>query len=70
MQRTFVPISFGQNVKNASRNYPHLKNIKLADPFNDDRKKIDILMGLDSYFKLMTGDIRRGNENEPVFDHN
>ena len=52
---------FGQNVRHASRNYAHLKNMKLADPFDADCKKIDILTGLDSYFKFMTGNIPRGN---------
>ena len=48
------------------RNYAHLKNIKLADAFDADFKKIDILIGLDLYFKLMTGSVRPGNENEPI----
>ena len=34
---------FGQNVEKASCNYAHLKNIKLADPFDADHKKIDVL---------------------------
>ena len=48
------------------RNYAHLKNIKLADAFDADFKKIDILIGLDLYFKFMTGGIRPVNENEPI----
>ena len=35
---------FGQNVRHTSRNYAYLKNIKLADPFDADCKKIDILI--------------------------
>ena len=57
---------FGQNVRHASLNNAHLKNIKLTDPFDTDCKKIDILIGLDSYFKFMTGNICRCNENEPI----
>ena len=57
---------FGQNVTHASCNYAHLKNIKLANPYDADFKKIDILIGLDSYFKFMTGNISRGNENESI----
>ena len=34
---------FGQNVEKASCNYAHLKNIKLADPFDADHKKTDVL---------------------------
>ena len=40
---------FGQNVRHASCNYAHLKNIRLANPFDADCKKIAILIGLDSY---------------------
>ena len=36
---------FDQNVRRASRNYAHLKNIKLADLFDAGCKKIDILIG-------------------------
>ena len=57
---------FAQNVSKASRNFSHLQNLQLADPYDNDRKKIDILIGLDVYFKFMTGKIRRGNEFEPV----
>lgn len=55
---------FGQNIE--KRNYAHLKNIKLANPFDARRKKINILIGLDPYFKYKTGNIRRDNENEPI----
>ena len=57
---------FGQTVRHASHNYAHLKNIKLTDTFDANCKKIDILIGLDSYFKFMTGNIGRGNKNEPI----
>ena len=33
---------YGQNVRHASSNYTHLKNIKLADLYDADCKKIDI----------------------------
>ena len=38
---------YDQNVRHASRNYAHLKNIKLADAFDANCKKIDILIGID-----------------------
>ena len=62
--------SVGQNVKNALRNYAHSKNLKLADLFHADLKKIGILIGLNSHFKFTNGHIRRGNENGLIFDHN
>ena len=52
---------FGQNVRHASSNYAHLKNIKLADPFDADCKKIDISIGLDSLLELFAE-----VENEPI----
>ena len=57
---------YGQNVRHVLCNYAHLKNIKLADPFDANCKKIDILIGLNSYFKFIIGNICRSNENEPI----
>ena len=55
-----------QNVKTVSRNYNHLKNLKLADSSEKENKNIDILIGLDYYYQLVTGEIIRGEINEPV----
>ena len=52
-----------QNVK---ANYNHLKNLKLADSSNTDTKSINILIGLDYYYLFVTGDIIRGEPNEPI----
>ena len=38
---------YDQNVRHASRNYANLKNIKLADAFDANCKKNDILIGID-----------------------
>ena len=48
-----------RNVKAVSTNYNHLKNLKLADSSNTDTKSINILIGLDYYYLLVTGDIIR-----------
>ena len=53
-----------QNVK---ANYNHLKNLKLADSSNTDTKSINVLIDLDYYYYLfVTGDIIRGEPNEPI----
>ena len=54
-----------QNVKAVSTNYNHLKNLKLANSSNTDTKSINILIGLDYYYLFVTGDIIRGEPNEP-----
>ena len=54
-----------QNVKVVSTNYNHLKNLQLADSSNTDSKSINILIGLDYYYLFVTGDIIRGEPNEP-----
>ena len=55
-----------QNVKAVSTNYNHLKNLKLAASSNTDTKSINILIGLDYYYLFVTGDIIRGEPNEPI----
>ena len=48
-------------------NFPHLQGLKLADCFETKHsKRIDMLIGLDSYFQFIQGDVIRGNPNEPV----
>ena len=42
----------------ASENYPHLANLELADYANEqDELSVDVLVGSDHYWKLVTGDI-------------
>ena len=41
-------------------------NIKITVPFDCDRKIIDILIGLDSDFKLMAENIPQGNKDGPI----
>ena len=54
-----------QNVKAVSTNYNHVKNLKLADSLNADTENINILMGL-YYYLFVTGNILRGEPNEPI----
>ena len=55
-----------QNVKAVPTNYNHLKNLKLADSSNTGTKSINILIDLDYYYLFVTGDIIRGEPNEPI----
>ena len=41
--------------------YPHLEGLELADPLDEDNEsRIDILIGSDFYWNIVTGDIIRG----------
>ena len=44
--------------------YPHLEGLELADEslVNDTSSDVDILIGSDFYYDIITGDIRRGDE--------
>ena len=49
-----------------SQNYPHLKNLRLADSFDEQLMNIDILIGTDFYHTFFTDEIIRGKSNKPV----
>ena len=49
-----------------SNNYPHLKNLKLAQKSNDTYVKIGILVGLDYYYNFIFGKVIQGKQNEPI----
>jgi hypothetical protein len=49
----------GRFAKHAVKNYPHLSNLPLADDCEGDAP-IDILVGADQYWKLVTGGVARG----------
>ena len=58
-----TPVSPRINVEN----FPHLYGPSLADCFEDhSSKSIDLLIGLDSYFSFIQGDVIRGKLREPV----
>ena len=47
-------------------NFPHLSGLTLADPLDgQEQLEVDILIGSDQYWSLITGETRRG-ENGPV----
>lgn len=47
-------------------NWPHIKNLTLADPFYNRCGSIDLLLSADIYSKIILPGIQRGNDNEPV----
>ena len=58
-----TPVSTRVNVGQ----FPHLQGLELADCFeNNNSKRIDMLIGLDSYFQFIHGDVIHGKLNEPV----
>lgn len=57
----------GQYLKHAVKNYSHLTNLKLADDCEGDAP-IDLLMGADQYWNLVTGGVIRG-ESGPTAIH-
>ena len=48
-----------------SQNYPHWKNLKLADSFDEQLMNIDILTRTDFYDTFLTDEIIQGKSNEP-----
>jgi len=43
-----------------SSKYPHLRNLQLADDVGDRREAIDVLIGSNFYWNIVTGNLRRG----------
>ncbi|KRY06353.1 hypothetical protein T03_15891, partial [Trichinella britovi] len=50
--------------------WPHLSNLPVADQCKERTFTIDVLIGLDYYFNLVGGDVRRdpagGPKNQPT----
>ena len=58
---------WNQAIEVAYQSYPHLQERKLADNSIDILDfDMDILVALDSYWNLVTGEVRRGSSG-PVF---
>ena len=57
------PTAFCQN------NYEHLSGLDLADPSDgNSRLEVDILIGSDQYWNIITGETRRGNSGPVAID--
>ena len=42
-------------------NYPHLEDLQLAGSLNDNCGAIDVLIGSDYYWKIVSGETVRGD---------
>ena len=57
------PLSSSININE----FPHLQGLEFADDFDGSQDCIDLLVGADQYFQIVSGDIiRRESENGPV----
>ena len=68
LQLSFLTVPFicepltSQSIMYAKENYHHLADLDLADcACEDDRLTVDILVGSDNYWKLVTGEIINGD---------
>ena len=50
----------------ASSSYPHLKKLSLPDFSNSKNRTIDILIGVEHYYRYIYGDVVRGKINLPT----
>ena len=49
-----------QSTNFVSKNYPHLKNLFLADASPDGNKKIEVLIGADNYYRFISRNVIQG----------
>ena len=57
VERICSPIR-GTYVQDLVDKYPHLRNLRLADDdVQGEDQEIDILLGLDYYYDIITGDV-------------
>ena len=67
VQETICSPLQGQEVKFAKEHYAHLFDLDLADESPGPQAEINILIGADVMWKILTGEVRRGEKpNEPV----
>ena len=55
-----------QATKFVAKNYPHLKGLFLGDTSRDGNKKIEVLIGADNHYRLISGNVIRGFPDQPV----
>ena len=61
-ERNFVPLN-NQNIKLAKENFPHIKNILLADSNpNNESLSIDIPIGADYYWSIINNQVMKTKE--------
>ena len=62
VQETICSPLQGQEVKFAKEHYAHLFDLDLADESPGPQAEINILIGADVVWKILTGEVRRGGE--------
>ena len=65
LPQIFSPVT-NQMVTWVPQNYPHLKNLRLADSFDKQPMHIDFLIGTDFHSTFFTDEILRGKSKESV----
>ena len=55
-----------QNTKTVKMSHPHLQNLFLADFSDDENKEVDILLGLDYYWSIVSGFTIHSGPGSPV----
>ena len=58
------PVS-GQKIDSVKNCYPFLRDLKLADR-GQNKGKIDLLIGVDFYWSVVDGAVKRGDDVGPV----
>ena len=53
-------------MRHAAKKYKHLRNLRLAYTSPHEVTNINILIGLDHYYSLTTGETIKGKINEPI----
>ena len=50
----------------ATENYKHLKHIKFTENYPRQKVEVDVLIGIQYYTALLTGEIIKGKQDEPM----
>ena len=66
MKKVCAPISCQNITKAELKKFEHLNGLKFADKHDDKEKGIDILLGLDNYFKFVGEGLIKGQGEGPV----
>ena len=62
MKNVCAPIACQSLTKAELDNFEHLRSIQLADTYDEKEKGVDILLGLDNYYKFMKGGLIKGDD--------
>ena len=66
MKQVCAPITCQSLSKAELDNFEHLKNLNLADNYDEREKGVDILLGLDNYYTFMKSALIKGEGDGPL----